>query len=63
MQSAVSKSARFPHSQFAMLGILLFAITAYPKSLDQRATNAEQAKPAYTQCVAATDKTGLPLHR
>jgi hypothetical protein len=62
MQSAVQKPAHFPHSLFAMAGIFLFAVTAYPRSLDQGATHADKA-PVYAQCIAESVKTGSIPHR
>lgn len=59
MQSAVQKSAHFPQAQFAMLGILMFAITAYPKSLDQGVRNADKMQAVYAHCAAQPQKLGL----
>jgi hypothetical protein len=63
MQSAVQKSAHFPHSLFATAGIFLVAVIAYPKSLDQSAAYVDKTKPVHAQCIAQLGQNGVTPQR
>lgn len=53
MQSAIQKSGPSPYALSLMTGILLVAVTAYPKPLDESASGAEKKAPTAQQCMPA----------